>query len=113
MLCATAALSQLPKKETRTLPGTSTKFAMVLLHGGVFTMGSAQGNADEKPPHKVLLSPFWIGEKEVTFTEWDTFFKAMDVPQTKAIKVDAVSRPTPQYIDLTWGMGRGRQPSRQ
>src|SRR5690606_5044075 len=44
--------------------------------------------------------------------EWDAFFKNMDVPQTKAIAVDAVSRPTPQYIDLTWGMGRdAKQPT--
>ncbi len=36
----------------------------------------------------------------------------MDVPQTKAVPVDAVSRPTAQYIDLTWGMGRdARQPT--
>lgn len=85
---------------------------MVLLPGGVFSMGNAEGDADEKPPHKVSLSPFWIGEKEVTFAEWDSFFKAMDVPQTKAIQVDAVSRPTPQYIDLTWGMGRdGNHPA--
>jgi len=49
---------------------------------------------------------------EVTFDEWDAFFKNMDVPQTKAIAVDAVSRPTAQYIDLTWGMGReGKQPT--
>ena len=53
-----------------------------------------------------------MGEHEVTFEEWDAFFKNMDVPQTKAIAVDAVSRPTAQYIDLTWGMGRdGKQPT--
>jgi len=48
----------------------------------------------------------------VTFAEWDVFFKNVDVPQTKAIALDAVSRPTAQYIDLTWGMGRdGNQPT--
>ena len=53
-----------------------------------------------------------MGEKEVTFGEWDAFFKNMDVPQTKNISVDAVSRPTAQYIDLTWGMGRdAKQPT--
>lgn len=62
--------------------------------------------ADEKPSKQITLSPFWMGEHEVTFEEWDTFFKNMDVPQTKAVAVDAVSRPTAQYIDLTWGMGR-------
>ncbi len=53
-----------------------------------------------------------MAEHEVTFAEWDAFFKSVDVPQTKAIAVDAVSRPTAQYIDLTWGMGRdGKQPT--
>jgi formylglycine-generating enzyme required for sulfatase activity len=93
-----------------TLPGTSVKFKMVAVPSGEFTMGSPatekDREADEGPQKKVQLSPFWIGEHEVTFEEWDEFFKNMDVPQTKNISVDAVSRPTPQYIDLTWGMGR-------
>lgn len=83
---------------------------MVALAGGTFTMGSAADekgrDEDEGPQQNVTISPFWIEEHEVTFEEWDAFFKNMDVPQTKAIAVDAVSRPTAQYIDLTWGMGR-------
>ena len=67
---------------------------------------------DEGPQKKVELSAFWIGAYEVTFAEWDAFFRNMEVPQTKAIAVDAVSRPTAQYIDLTWGMGRdGKNPT--
>ena len=79
-------------------------------------MGSPQNEPgreeDEGPQKEVKLSAFWMGEHEVTFGEWDVFFKSMDVPQTKAIAVDAVSRPTAQYIDLTWGMGRdNKQPT--
>lgn len=89
---------------------------MINIPGGSFMMGSAAGekvrDEDEGPQKKVILSPFWIGEREVTFAEWDLFFKNLDVPQTKAITVDAVTRPTAQYIDLTWGMGRdGKQPT--
>ena len=69
-------------------------------------------DSDEGPQQKVTLSAFWMAEHEVTFEEWDAFFKNMDVPQTKAVQVDAVSRPTPQYMDLTWGMGRdAKQPA--
>ena len=68
--------------------------------------GSVAAEPDESPQKKVSISPFYMSEHEVTFAEWDVFFKSVDVPQTKAIKVDAVSRPTAQYIDLTWGMGR-------
>ncbi len=83
---------------------------MVSIPAGEFTMGSAPfekgRDADEGPQKKIEISAFWMAEHEVTFAEWDAFFRNMDVPQTKAIAVDAVSRPTAQYIDLTWGMGR-------
>jgi len=92
------------------VPGSSIKFKMVSIPAGVFTMGSAAfekgRDDDEGPQKKIELNAFWMAEHEVTFAEWDAFFKNMDVPQTKAIAVDAVSRPTAQYIDLTWGMGR-------
>lgn len=89
---------------------------MVRVAGGSFTIGSPATekgrDEDEGPQKKVQVSGFWMGEKEVSFSEWDAFFKNMNVPQTKEISVDAVSRPTAQYIDLTWGMGRdARQPT--
>ena len=104
------------KPYEQTLPGTTVKFKMIAIPAGSFTMGSppqeSMREADEGPQKKVALSAFWMSEHEVTFVAWDAFFKSMDVPQTKAIALDAVSRPTAQYIDLTWGMGRdGKQPT--
>jgi formylglycine-generating enzyme required for sulfatase activity len=90
--------------------GTSVKFKMVPIPAGSFSIGSPASEKnrdnDEVPQKKIQVSAFWMEEHEVTFEEWDCFFKNMDVPQTKEIAVDAVSRPTAQYIDLTWGMGR-------
>ena len=108
--------SQDLKPYEQALPGSSVKFRMIPIPGGSFLMGSPQNEPgreeDEGPQKEVKLSAFWMGEHEVTFGEWDVFFKSMDVPQTKAIAVDAVSRPTAQYIDLTWGMGRdNKQPT--
>lgn len=84
---------------------------MVAIPAGTFKMGSPANalsrDADEGPQHDVTLSAFWMGEKEVTFVEWDRFFKNLDIPAGK--NIDGVSRPTPQYIDLTWGMGRDDQ----
>lgn len=86
------------------------KFKMLPVPAGTFTIGTPENekgrDADEGPQKKTSVSAFWMGEKEVTFSEWDAFFKNMNVQQTKNISVDAVSRPTAQYIDLTWGMGR-------
>lgn len=60
---------------------------------------------DESPQKDVQLSGFWMSEHEVTFAEWDVYFKNNSLPQAKSL--DGVTRATPQYIDLTWGMGRG------
>lgn len=48
---------------------------MVVLAGGIFTMGSPASEAgrgrDEGPQHEVSISPFAIGKYEVTFAQWD------------------------------------------
>jgi len=109
LLLSFNCFSQLKPYE-QTIPGTAVKFRMVPIPAGSFSMGSPASEKgrqdDEGPQKKVQLSAFWMGATEVTFAEWDAFFKNMDVPQTKEIEIDAVSRPTAQYIDLTWGMGR-------
>ena len=114
--CTLQLTAQTLKAYEQDLPGSSVKFKMVPIPAGTYMIGSPSTEAgreeDEGPQKKVAISAFWMAEHEVTFAEWDAFFKSVDVPQTKAIAVDAVSRPTAQYIDLTWGMGRdGKQPT--
>ena len=110
LLMMIPGVSQDPKPFEQTIPGSSVKFKMVPIPAGSFLIGSPVSeksrDADEGPQKKISVSAFWMGEHEVTFAEWDAFFKNMDVVQAKNISVDAVSRPTAQYIDLTWGMGR-------
>jgi formylglycine-generating enzyme required for sulfatase activity len=105
LLCAQEA-----KPIEYTVPGTAIKFKMVPIPAGTFLIGTPANEkvkeSDESPQKKVTLSAFYMAEHEVTFQEWDAFFKNIEIPQSKAVKVDAVSRPTAQYIDLTWGMGR-------
>jgi formylglycine-generating enzyme required for sulfatase activity len=110
LLVSILCFGQQLKVYEQNIPGTGIKFKMVPVTGGSFTIGSPASEKgrddDEGPQKKIQVSGFWMAEKEVTFSEWDAFFKNMNVPQTKDIAVDAVSRPTAQYIDLTWGMGR-------
>lgn len=113
IVLALAAATSVPAQEKtyeQIIPGTGVKFKMVAIPAGTFLAGSPENEkdreSDEGPRREIELSSFWIGETEVTFREWDLFFKNLDIPQTKSIAVDAVSRPTAQYIDLTWGMGR-------
>jgi eukaryotic-like serine/threonine-protein kinase len=56
---------------TRPVAGNSRtreKDGMVTVYvpGGEFTMGSDTGEGNERPVHRVVLSPFWIDRTEVT-----------------------------------------------
>jgi sulfatase modifying factor 1 len=48
----------------------------VRICGGGFMMGSNDGDGDEKPPHKVTLTEFWIGKYEVTNVQYRRFNKS-------------------------------------
>ena len=88
------------------IPNTNVSFKMISIPAGKFTIGSKNPPADkdEAPTKEIEVSAFWIEEHEVTFAEWDLYFKDNSLPQSK--NIDGVTRATPQYIDLTWGMGR-------
>jgi formylglycine-generating enzyme required for sulfatase activity len=105
------AMAQQPKefKEYKaTVPGSQVTFTMTPVPGGIFTMGSPsneKGRApDEGPQRKVNISAFWMGTKEVTHDEFLVFFNDESVARNS--DVDGVTRPTAQYIDLSWGMGK-------
>jgi formylglycine-generating enzyme required for sulfatase activity len=52
----------------------SIGMAMLLIPAGEFTMGSPDGDSDEKPPHKVRITkPFWLGKCEVTVGQFRKF----------------------------------------
>ncbi len=112
--CVQYLLAQDFKTYDQSIPGTAVTFKMAAISAGSFTIGSPvmeRGRDEDEGPQKdVKISPFWMGAKEVTFTEWDLYFKDATLPQAK--NLDGVTRATPQYIDLTWGMGRdGKHPT--
>jgi formylglycine-generating enzyme required for sulfatase activity len=43
---------------------------MVYVPGGIFQMGSAEGDANEQPVHSVTLDGFWIDQTEVTNAQY-------------------------------------------
>lgn len=96
------------KTYTQNITGTQVNFKMVAIPGGSFTMGSAASekgrDEDEGPQRKITISPFWMSEHEVTYDEYFLFYN--DENTSRNNEVDAVTRPTPQYIDLSWGMGK-------
>ena len=90
------------------IPGSTIEFKMVPINAGTFKIGSPQTEkgrkADEGPQQELKLSAFWMGTHEVTYDEFLLFFD--DENTSRNSQVDAVTRPTPQYIDLSWGMGK-------
>lgn len=103
------------KPYTQQINGTKLSFTMQPVPAGEYDMGSKNGKADEQPVHHVAISPFWIGTYEVT---WDIFepFLYRDYEIYNSIgaipaKVDAVTRPTKPYLDMTFGMGKEGHPA--
>ena len=94
-----------------TIPSTDVSFEMVPIQGGEFLMGTPDSEPgrrkDEGPQRKVRVNPFWMGAREVTWDEYRLFMfsqQAGEVPgQDEAI--DAVSRPTRPYVEMSFGMG--------
>ncbi len=108
------------KKYKETIPDSSVSFDMVAVEGGTFMMGSpaneAGRNADEGPQHPVTLKPFWIGVKEVTWDEFDEFWRRTKYgPDRKEYmappkNADAITHPSKPGSDETWGHGRAGHP---
>lgn len=90
------------------IPGSEFSFKMVPVPGGTFTMGGSEKEtgrkADEGPQKKVMIEPFWMGAMEVSRDDFDVFYKDENTSQNS--KVDAITRPSPQYIDMSLGMGK-------
>ncbi len=97
------------------IEGTALSYEMKPIPGGSFFMGSKTGNSDEQPIHKVAIEPFWMSKTEITWDLFELFlYKDYEVSQsTKLISpaIDAVTRPTKPYLDMTFGMGKQNYPA--
>ena len=94
-----------------TIPGTTVAYDMVPIPAGEFEMGSPANDPlhkkDEQPQHKVRLDAFWMQAHEVTWDEYRLFMFATQGGEIahKDELVDAVSRPTRPYVEMSFGMG--------
>jgi formylglycine-generating enzyme required for sulfatase activity len=106
---------------TEKVPGTSVAFNMIAVSGGSFKMGSppdeSYRKSDEGPVRDVTVSPFYMSEIEVVWSDYEAFFREtrsegrLDpnmVMEKNRNAVDAVSGPTPFYgqVDQGWGFGK-------
>ncbi|MGI9470739.1 MAG: formylglycine-generating enzyme family protein [Rubripirellula sp.] len=112
------------KSYTEPLEHTEISFDMVPIRGGTFVMGSPEGESDrgedEGPQREVTVSPFWMGKFEVTWDQYDAWREEIDQLRRKMMSikagprdvvVDGVSKPTEEYTDMSFGMGKGDYPA--
>ena len=106
------------------LEHTSFKLEMLPIPGGKFQMGSPESEVgrrdDEGPINEVEISPFWMSKFEITWNQYEVWSDRVDslrraaygkasTPRDKV--ADAVTRPTPPYTDMSFGMGRENNPA--
>ncbi len=111
------------KSDTQVIFGSNQIYAMVAIPGGKFLMGSTPDQKghkpDESPMHGVTVEPFWMGKYEVTWDLYD-LFTTKNIEKEMAVrypegadlsKTDATTRPSPSYVDMSFGMGRSGFPA--
>ncbi|MEY2792750.1 MAG: hypothetical protein RJA76_742 [Bacteroidota bacterium] len=82
------------EKYTQKIPETSVVFDMMPVPGETI--------------NQQTIEAFWIGKTEVTYDEYQLFFEEERDPAPKPPTdgPDAITRPSPPYIDFTLGMGK-------
>ena len=95
------------KAYEQTVAGTSSIIKMTPIPAGTFLMGSPETEkgreTDEGNPRKVKIPAFYMSVYETTFDQYDFF---QDEESDNEPKPDAITRPSPPYIDFTLGMGK-------
>ena len=114
---AAGAKSDPSKPYKLTIPGTTVDLDMVPIPGGEFTMGTADSEKghkkDEGPQHKVKIESFWMEQYEITWDQYRLFMFANLSGETAGNDpvVDAISRPTRPYVEMSFGMGINGYPA--
>jgi len=105
------------------IPGTDVKYKMIPVTGGVATIGSPEMEADrqdqEGPQFEVEISPFWIGQYEVTWKEYKSYmamhdiFKGFETHKLRLLSEDknplVISAPSNLY-DTSFTYRNGEEP---
>lgn len=91
----------------QSIAGTDVTIKMTPIPAGTFSMGSPKKekgrDEDEGKGKKINVSAFWMSVYETTYDQYD-FFR--DEARDGTPKPDAITRPSPPYIDFTLGMGK-------
>ncbi len=75
---------------------------MLYIPGGEFVMGSNSGNLNEKPAHKVTVSPFYIDKYEVTNAQFRKFVDATGHIEPAFWNDDDLNKPSYPVVGVSW-----------
>ena len=89
----------------KTIPGTDVAYDMVPIPAGEIRLG-----------HAIRIEAFWMSAHEITWDEYRLFMFASQAGESAAnlardAQVDAVSRPTRPYVEMSFGMGINGYPA--
>lgn len=91
----------------QSIPGTTVTIALTEIPAGSFLMSSPANEKGRKNneglPKQITLDAFAIGTYEISYEQYILFQDKNAEPEPK---LDAISRPSPPYIDFTQGMGK-------
>lgn len=104
-LCNTLQAQKAGEISKVAIPGGKQELSLNYIPAGQLNIQSADGKT-----LPIQLDAFWIGTREVTYDEFLQFQYRRNDNNSSTWKdgkysADAVTRPTPQYMDYTWGMG--------
>lgn len=99
LLFSHGIIAQGLKSYQQAIPQTNVSFDMVAIPSGSLPVTSSK---------KVQIPAFWMAKTELTYDVYQLFFEESRDPEPKPPKdgPDAITRPSPPYIDFTLGMGK-------
>ena len=83
-------------------PDSSTE-GMIWIPGGAFSMGSEDGQTDEKPVHRVSVEGFWMDKTEVTNEQFRRFVQETGYTTTAELRPDPKDFPGVPLENLVAG----------
>jgi formylglycine-generating enzyme required for sulfatase activity len=99
----------------------AAKIDMLPIPAGEFLMGSPESepgrSADEGPPHRVKIEPFWMSKCEIPWDVYENWMFDLDIKRREVSGASPTDRdaaaleyqtsqPTAPYTDMTFGMGK-------
>ncbi len=75
---------------------------MILIPGGGFLMGQADGRDEERPVHRVSLAAFRLGRCQVTNAQYDAFRHAAGRPMTRFREQPGFAAPLQPVVGVSW-----------